>query len=150
MFITQHARGRIMERVPAGWAGGILARLEHAPGEPGVYAYIVANLPYIRVAEDGSNGDILVVVAVDASVETVYLRRAEQDMSAAFFGAERVVDLRAGRDVSPEDDTTRQERRATRVRNERKMRVTGASTRLLAELSKRPRARKRRQKDGTI
>jgi hypothetical protein len=38
---------------------------------------------------------IIVAVAVDGSVETVYLRRPEQDMSTESFGlARKVVDLR--------------------------------------------------------
>jgi len=71
-----------------------LRKLEREPGDYGVIAYIVADVP-AKHASDGSNGDVLVAVAVDGSIETVYFRRKSQDMSASFFGAERVEDWRS-------------------------------------------------------
>lgn len=67
--------------------------LERTPGEQGVVAYIAATLDTPVRSDDGSNGDTVVVIAVDGSVETVYFRRSTQDMSAAFFGARKVITL---------------------------------------------------------
>lgn len=95
MYVTRHARERIADRVGALNADHALDYLFAIPGEPGVVAYIVDRYPEAVSAPDGSNGDTLVVVAVDGSVETVFWRRSTQDMSAAFFGAAAVVDLTA-------------------------------------------------------
>ena len=93
MFITQHARSRLAARL--GHASeGICALLETYDGERGVVAYILADLHPPVQADDGSNGDLLVVVVNDGSVETVYFRRHEQDTSPAYFGARKVVDMR--------------------------------------------------------
>jgi len=71
----------------------LIERLERIYGEPGTVAYIVGILPAKMSAADGSNGDVVVAVAIDGSVETIYFRRASQDMSAEFFGARKVVQL---------------------------------------------------------
>jgi hypothetical protein len=84
MYLTEHARHRLTQRL--GVAGlDVGATLEEWPGERGTVVYLLA---------DRVNG-IVVAVAVDGSVETVYLRRPEQDMSTESFGlARKVVDLR--------------------------------------------------------
>lgn len=94
MFITFHAAQRLQVRLGDAFSDTITAMLEAWEGERGTVAYIVMDLPRHTLADDGSNGDVLVVVAVEGSVETVYFRRSSQDMSAQFFGASRVVDTR--------------------------------------------------------
>lgn len=93
MYVTQHAKARIRDRLDRPDAHRAVALLERASGDIGTVAYMLANVAP-KVADDGSNGDILIAVAVDGSVETVYFRRSTHDMSAAFFGADRVVDWR--------------------------------------------------------
>jgi hypothetical protein len=75
-------------------AGGVQALLESVAGGPGTVAYVLGQLPGKASTTDGSNGDMIVAVAVDGSVETVFYRRSSQDMSADFFGASEVVDMR--------------------------------------------------------
>lgn len=84
MYVTEHARHRLTQRL--GVAGlDIGTMLGEWPGERGTVIYLLADRP---------NG-VIVAVAVDGSVETVYLRRPEQDMSTESFGlARKVVDLR--------------------------------------------------------
>ena len=84
MYVTEHARHRLTQRL--GVAGlDFWACLEERPGEQGTIIYLLA---------DQTNG-IVIAVAVDGSVETVYLRRPEQDISIESFGmARKVVDLR--------------------------------------------------------
>lgn len=94
MFVTQHARSRLAARLGTGPAASIAAVLETYDGERGVVAYILADLHPPVQADDGSNGDLLVVVVDDGSVGTVYFRRSEQDTTPAYFGAHKVVDLR--------------------------------------------------------
>lgn len=94
MYVTRHAQGRMAARLGEAQARRWSAFLESAPGLPGVVAFLVATLPVPVRADDGSNGDTLAVIAVDGSVETVFLRRSTQDMSASFFGARKVVDWR--------------------------------------------------------
>lgn len=94
MFVTAHAHNRLAERVGGREADGIVRILETYNGEHGTVAYLLGHLSAKATAPDGSNGDVIVAVAVDGSVETVYFRRSSQDMSAAFFGARKVVDLR--------------------------------------------------------
>jgi hypothetical protein len=100
MFVTSHAQSRIHSRLGyEGHAGhlhddadGLLDQLEAMPGELGTVAYYW-QLGQTRQSLDGSNGNLLVVIAVDGSVDTVYLRRSTQDMSPSFFGADKVVRL---------------------------------------------------------
>ena len=94
MFVNAHSHNRVMDRL-GGFLGPLLIeRLERIYGEQGTVAYIVAALPSKAYAKDGSNGELVIAVAVEGSVETVYFRRATQDMSPGFFGARKVVDLR--------------------------------------------------------
>jgi len=72
--------------------GPIIGALEAVPGEPGTVAYIVERLDK-PLQTESSNGDVVVAVAVDGSVDTIYLRRRGQDMSAGFFRARKVVRL---------------------------------------------------------
>lgn len=92
MLVTQHARERIESRA-GGKSASVIATLEAIAGVPGVQAYILLTVPRFR-APDGSNGDTLVALARDGSVETVMLRRSSQDLTAGFFGADDVHDLR--------------------------------------------------------
>jgi len=93
MFVTQHARERLRRRMGAEWADWVSTVLETWDGERGIVAYILADVPP-TAAEDGSNGDLLVIVANEGSIETAYFRRSEQDISPAYFGASKVVDRR--------------------------------------------------------
>lgn len=95
MYVTDHAQDRIAERVGGEVASALIGTLEVTPGQAGTVAYVLLDLPAYMVAPDGSNGDTLIAVAVDGSVETIYYRRGEQDMSPGYFGASRVEDLRA-------------------------------------------------------
>jgi hypothetical protein len=95
MFLTAHALNRVAERMGAtAMQSRFVTILEAISGEPGTVAYIVGELTGKAHTPDGSNGELVVAVAVDGSVETVFFRRASQDITAAFFGARRVVDLR--------------------------------------------------------
>lgn len=92
MYVTQHAVARMSDRL-GGMSEHLVGSLADIMGEVGVVAYLLP-LEGPVVADDGSNGDTLVVIANDGSVETVYFRRSDQDMSAHYFGARRVVDMR--------------------------------------------------------
>lgn len=102
MYVTQHAAERINARLSLSDAHDTLTFLEGVQGETGVVAYIVGTVPAYGSKPDGStpgwwvdsNGDTIVAVAHDGSVETVFYRRSSQDMSASFFGARKVVDMR--------------------------------------------------------
>lgn len=95
MFVTGHARARLHARLGKDMrlVGAIIGRLEAVPGRPGTVAYLAARLDKPVDTGDGSNGDLVFAVAVDGSVDTVYLRRKEQDCTARFFGAREVVYL---------------------------------------------------------
>lgn len=93
MFVTAHAHNRLLDRMTAQRSAMMLRMLEAWPGEQGTVAYIVGRLPGKAESPDGSNGDTIVAVAVEGSVETIYFRRSTQDMTAGFFGASRVVDM---------------------------------------------------------
>lgn len=99
MFVTAHAEARVHSRL--GYethdlldddADRLIADLEARPGEPGTVVYYW-QLGGTRQALDGSNGNLLVAIAVDGSVDTVYLRRATQTLDPAHFGARKVVRL---------------------------------------------------------
>lgn len=92
MYVTTHAEARISSRLGPLNAHVITRDLEQVVGEPGIIAYIMPGTGWME-ADDGSNGDTVVVIAVDGSVETVYFRRSSQDMSPGFFGADKVVRL---------------------------------------------------------
>lgn len=94
MFITAHAYNRAMERLGPTLGSRFVEVCESIDGEPGTIAYIVGQLTRKAHTPDGSNGELVVAVAIDGSVETVFFRRASQDVSAAFFGARTVIDLR--------------------------------------------------------
>jgi uncharacterized protein with NRDE domain len=94
VFVTQHAAERIRARLgdadwDAGYADRLVARLEAMPGQAGVRVYLTL-LGADLAAPDGSNGDILVAIAGDGSVDTVYLRRRGQRLDAGYFGARSV------------------------------------------------------------
>lgn len=76
MFVTDHARARIEARLGYAWADSVTSALESLAGQTGKRAYHVATLPSMAYADDGSNGDHLVVVADEGSVITVMLRRS--------------------------------------------------------------------------
>lgn len=94
MFVTAHALNRASDRMGNAMGTRFVDILERITGEPGAIAYIVGDLPHKAHTADGSNGELVIAVAIDGSVETVFFRRASQDISATFFGARRVVDLR--------------------------------------------------------
>lgn len=101
MYVTQHAAARIATRFPPDLADIVERILDGQQGEAGVIAYVVGHVPEPAGPPlidtrwwERSNGDLLVAVANEGSVETVFFRRAEQDMSARYFGARKVVDLR--------------------------------------------------------
>ena len=94
MYVTAHASSRLDARLGWQWAHDVLFALEKVMGEQGTVAYIVQFIDRVHFeADDGSNGDVVVAIAVDGSVETVYFRRSSQDMSPEFFGAGKVVRL---------------------------------------------------------
>jgi hypothetical protein len=95
MFITAHAYNRAMDRMGA-TGDAFVAALEAIPGEPGTIAYIMGELTGKAHTPDGSNGELVIAVAIDGSVETLFFRRATQDITAGFFGARKVMDLRHG------------------------------------------------------
>jgi hypothetical protein len=97
MFVNAHSTNRINDRLGMWMGPRVLERLEGIMGQPGTIAYIVGDLPYKAQAKDGSNGELVIAVAVEGSVETVYFRRATQDISPEFFGAQWVFDLRERR-----------------------------------------------------
>lgn len=94
MYVTRHAWTRLVGRLGPEQGEEAALTLERQPGEQGTVAYLLADLPAGIHVRDGSNGDILVGIAVEGAVETVYFRRQKQDMSARFFGARKVVDMR--------------------------------------------------------
>lgn len=92
VFVSQHARDRIEQRLNPVLAYSIIQRLEDNPG----YQYTVVFVLHRDlnvVCDDGSNGDTLLAVAVEGTVETVYFRRGEQTYDPRHFGAQRVIDL---------------------------------------------------------
>lgn len=93
MYVTSHAQYRLEERLGVQEMVRIAGLLERTPGVLGSVAYICASLHTPVIADDGSNGDTVIAVSKDGSVETVFIRRSSQDMSAEFFGAREVVDL---------------------------------------------------------
>lgn len=101
MFVTEHAQRRLRERFSPLMVGALVDLLDGTAGELGTVAYIAGTVPVDAKAPvpegrwwEDSNGDVVVAVARDGSVETVFYRRSTQDMSASFFGARKVVDLR--------------------------------------------------------
>jgi uncharacterized protein with NRDE domain len=95
VFVTAHAHNRLAARIGGRASDALVSVLETHNGEQGTVAYILGTLPGKAKAADGSNGDVVVAVAVEGSVETVYYRRSTQDLSPEFFGARKVTDLRA-------------------------------------------------------
>lgn len=95
MYVTEHAFARMVDRMGNARAQELANTLSTLNGERDTVAYIMGNLHEPVMADDGSNGDTMVAVAVDGSVETVYFRRSSQDLSAPYFGARKVVDMRA-------------------------------------------------------
>jgi hypothetical protein len=93
MFVTQHAQDRIFERMHTpGAALDIIEALEASPGYRYTVVIVLARGLAI-VSPDGSNGDTLIAIAVDGSVDTIYARRSEQTLDPRHFGADRVIDL---------------------------------------------------------
>jgi hypothetical protein len=93
MFVTAHAMNRAHDRMGP-LASLLIEQLEDIIGETGTFAYIMGELPGKARSADGSNGELVIAVAVDGSVETLFFRRASQDNSPAFFGARAVIDRR--------------------------------------------------------
>lgn len=93
MYVTAHAINRIYDRINARDGERLVGALERTTGEQGTVAYLLGRMPGKAHTADGSNGDVIVAVAIDGSVETVYYRRSTQDMSAGFFGARSVIDI---------------------------------------------------------
>lgn len=95
MYVTSHAKARLHSRIHKDLRafGSVVGSLESMQGEEGTVVYLLDRLDTPVHAEDGSNGEIVVAVAVDGSVDTIYLRRKSQDLSAAHFGARKVVSL---------------------------------------------------------
>lgn len=98
MFVNSHARARLAERLPQSEADAIVARLEQTPGEPGLFAIILARIAGQRgdqrpeVEFRASNGDTVVAIVNDGEVTTVYYRRSwNQRLDASGLGVERVV-----------------------------------------------------------
>jgi hypothetical protein len=101
MFVTAHAINRLTARIGDYRGTRIVLLCEALSGQPGTVAYIMGAVPGKVKAPAitdkwwlDSNGELVIAVAVDGSVETVFFRRASQDISAAFFGAHAVVDMR--------------------------------------------------------
>lgn len=92
MFVTDHAKAQARLRLGTRAADDLVRRLEPIVGEPDTVLYVDGPFPYVQ-APDGSNGDMIVAVAVDGSVDTVYLRRSSQTLDPAHFGARKVVPL---------------------------------------------------------
>lgn len=90
MFVTGHAADRVNARLGYDEAETLIADLEAVPGEPGKVVYY-RHLGESRSARDGSNGDVIVAVALNGSVDTVFLRRSSQDMGEGHFGARKTV-----------------------------------------------------------
>lgn len=147
MYVTVHATDRMGDRL--GWelTDLLQAELEARTGEVGTVAYLLGSIA----------GEVIVAVAVDGSVETVYFRRETQDLTPVWFGASKVVDLRivtTGMD-SPEyerayersqaldRELTRAERREARSNNGRKMVVTNRSALMLGRLIREQKMRRR-------
>lgn len=94
MFVTDHARYRLEGRLGLPWADRLIAALERLAGEMGNVAIEVATLPEVGYADDGSNGDRVVVIARDGSVETVMLRRSwNQPFTPAALSVHRCTRL---------------------------------------------------------
>lgn len=103
MFVTAHAQNRAMSRLGADMGARFVDLCEGMQGEGGTVAYIVGEVPASMVKPEPkadpqwyskSNGGLVIAVAVDGSIETVYFRRASQDNTAGFFGARALVDMR--------------------------------------------------------
>lgn len=94
MYVTGHARVRLSNRLGHTWADRLIDALERIDGEPGNVAIEVATLPEVGYADDGSNGDRVVVIARDGSVETVMLRRSwNQPFTPAALSVQRCTRL---------------------------------------------------------
>jgi hypothetical protein len=91
-YITSHAIERLDQRLGQDAADDVIYQLEQMRGEPGHVAYVFEAQRFM-VADDGSNGNTIVAIAVDGSIETVYFRRSDQDMSPEFFGGRKVIRL---------------------------------------------------------
>lgn len=94
MYVTEHARGRLVARMGEDTAARLVGIFESWEGKPGVIAYIAGTL-YVDAVAGVRGTHVIVAVAQDGSVETVYFRRMGQDLSAAYFGASEVVNMPA-------------------------------------------------------
>lgn len=100
MYVNQHARARLRERLPEAEADAIVERLEQTPGEPGTLGIIVSRLQGGMARGDqrrevefrASNGDTVVAIVADGEVTTVYYRRSwNQRLDAGALGVARVI-----------------------------------------------------------
>lgn len=158
MYVTMHAVEQIDARLGHEDADTYVYVLEQMSGQVGRVAYLLADLPYVA-DEAGSRGDVIVAIAIEGSVETVYFRRHDQDMSAEWFGVDEVIDLREYDDryeSVPEWDTgyedvpVKGEARAKRLDSRGKMMVSNRSALMLNRLVRDAgnRKRQRRRKRG--
>jgi hypothetical protein len=95
MFVTSHAEARLIGRIGQRTAQGILDRLEALAGTLDNVAIEVARFTEARHdPETGSNGDQVVVIAVEGSVETVMLRRSwNQPFTPKALDVDRCISL---------------------------------------------------------
>lgn len=108
MNVSLHARGQLLTRMPAPEAVAIIAELEAAPWPHGSEARIIRRGNGPKDRRWGlSNGNVLVAIIVAGLVRTVMWRREGQDMTAEFFGVDRVTDT-----------TPAEEREAAKARRE--------------------------------
>ena len=95
MYITQHAQRRIDGRLPAPLAAEVTDTLESIMGKVGDVVYICRYLWPPVVADDGSNGTVVLAVTQDGSVETVCYRRGTEGIRESYPNAE-LIDLMVG------------------------------------------------------
>lgn len=95
MYVSAHAIARITDRLTGPQAESIIRRLEAMPGALGDVAIeVYRQISVKRMTDtlpDMSNGDQIIVIARDGSIETVMLRRSwNQPFTASALGVDRV------------------------------------------------------------
>lgn len=99
MYVSQHATARLAERLGADHAAKLVSLLERMTGEPGNVAIEVHRIPPHSHGERGSlaQGDQVIVIVRDGSVDTVMLRRSwNQPFTPAALSVARCTTLRVG------------------------------------------------------
>jgi len=90
MLVSRHAKVRLFERLTAQPALRVIARLEAMAGTCDAVAIEVHRFAH-RTTADGSNGDAVVVIAREGTVETVMLRRSwNQPFTPSALGVDRI------------------------------------------------------------